>query len=249
VKSIGQVLRSEREKKKLTLQDVQKHIKIHPAYIRALEDDNYSVFEGKVHAKGFLRLYSKYLELNTEELLALWRRDYERYFEDTKTEKLYDISPVERSKIVLTPRLVLGTVAAVLIFAFFAYLYFQYSSYTDNPKLILHTPEDNLVLKEDIVDITGTTELDSKVFINNQEVVLNSEGNFAGSVRLREGINSISIVATNMLDKRTEEILTVIYRPDKPEVTPVDVNQVKETTESTSSKENSEEGNSDSSTE
>lgn len=236
MKSIGQLLRSEREKKKLTLQDVQKHIKIHPTYIRALEDDNYAVFEGKVHAKGFLRIYSKFLDLNTEELLALWRRDYERYFEDTKSEKLYNVIPVERAKIVLTPRLVFGTAAVILIFAFFAYLYYQYSSYTGNPKLVLHTPQDNLVLKDDIVDITGTTELDSKVYINNQEMALNPRGDFAGSVRLREGINSISIVAVNKLEKKTEEVLTIIYRPDR---LPVDLTpEAKESSETSPSGEN-----------
>jgi cytoskeletal protein RodZ len=60
MRSVGRLLLSEREKKKLTLQEVYKIVKIHPKYLKALEEDNYSLFEGKVHAKGFLKVYAEF---------------------------------------------------------------------------------------------------------------------------------------------------------------------------------------------
>ena len=59
-KSIGKLLLSQREKKKLTLEDIYKFIKIHPKYLYALENDDYSVFKGKGHAKGLLKIYGEF---------------------------------------------------------------------------------------------------------------------------------------------------------------------------------------------
>ena len=68
MKTVGQILKSQREKKKLTVNDVYKFIRIHPRFITALENDNYSGFEGRVHAKGFLKIYTDFLELNINEI-------------------------------------------------------------------------------------------------------------------------------------------------------------------------------------
>ena len=102
MRSVGQLLRSQREKRKLTLDSVQKVIKIHPKYIKALESDDYAAFEGKVHAKGFLKVYVEYLGLNIDEIMALWRRDYETVFEKTKEEKFFKFKSLEQDKFVIT---------------------------------------------------------------------------------------------------------------------------------------------------
>jgi len=82
VRSIGFILKSAREKKRVTLDDVYKNIKIHQNYIKALESDDYSIFSGKVHSKGFLKIYCEYLDLNIDDILALWRREYEYEFDN-----------------------------------------------------------------------------------------------------------------------------------------------------------------------
>ena len=88
------------------------------------------------------------------------------------------------------------------------------------------------MVESDLVDVTGKTELDSEVFINNQKVILNQTGNFAVSIKLKEGINTLSIVAVNKLGKKTEDIRTVIYRAEKLKEIPV-VEEGKESTQST----------------
>jgi hypothetical protein len=69
------------------------------------------------------------------------------------------------------------------------------------------------------------------VFINNQKLVLNTDGSFVTSLKLKEGINNISINAVNKLNKKTELIRTIIYRP---QVKPTPVIDVIQSTESTS---------------
>jgi len=232
-KSIGKLLLSQREKKKLTLEDIYKFIKIHPKYLYALENDDYSVFKGKVHAKGFLKIYGEFLDLNLDEVLALWRREYEGGFETIDNEKKTKLKNFESYSFVLTPQLILTVIGIIFCVLFFGYLFYQYKNYTDAPKLDIYYPQNNLLLEGDVLDVTGKTDIDSEVFINNQKIILNPDGSFATSLKLKEGINSLKISAVNKLAKKTEIIRTVIYRPEK-----IPVEKVEESTESTSSAEN-----------
>ena len=218
----------------MTIDDVYKAIKIHPSYLRALETDNYTVFSGKVHSKGFLKLYSEFLGLELSEILALWRREYEHEFEDKKEERFFQKKFVESPSFVITPGAVLIAFVFVALTAFFGYLYYQYRNFTGAPALNIFYPGDNLITEKSILDITGKTDLDSEMYINNQKIILSPDGSFAESVKLKEGLNTISIRATNKLSKTTEYVRTIIYRPtDAP---PADLNDVAgESTESSES--------------
>jgi cytoskeleton protein RodZ len=61
--TIGQQLRSAREARKLSLQDVEKAIHIRAHYLEALENDDFSRMPSKVQARGFLRLYADFLKI------------------------------------------------------------------------------------------------------------------------------------------------------------------------------------------
>lgn len=226
MKSIGDILKAQRQKRKLTIENINKAIKVHPKYVTALEENDYSVFDGKVHAKGFLKLYAEFLGLDVEEMLAIWRREYEADFDKVNKSLDYSFKPIEPVKFVVTPGIVLISVFLVLILGFFGYLFYQYKSFNGAPNLQITHPAHNQPLEVNIVDVIGKTDLDAQVYVNNQRVMLDKEGNFATSVSLNEGLNTLSIMAVNKLDKKTEDVRTVIYRapqarqtPDTPEST------------------------------
>src|SRR3990167_7844176 len=229
-KSIGKLLVSQREKKKLTVEDIYKFIKIHPKYLFALENDDYSVFKGKVHAKGFLKVYSEFLDLNLDEVLALWRREYEGGFDAIDNERKVKLKNLDNYSFVLTTKIVLTALGIIFCILFFGYLFYQYKNYTDAPKLDIYYPQNNLLLEQDVLDVTCRTDIDSEVFINNQKIILNPDGSFATSIKLKEGINSLKITAVNKLSKKTELIRTVIYRPSK-----INLEKTEETSEATES--------------
>ncbi|MFA6982296.1 MAG: helix-turn-helix domain-containing protein [Patescibacteria group bacterium] len=214
MKSIGQILINERKRRKLTLEDVQSAIKIHAKYIKALESDEYGVFDGKTHAKGFLKTYVEFLELDMQEVMALWRREYEKVFENRSAPAPDRFSNLKVSNLVLTPALFVSVIVFVLITAFFGYLYYQYKSFNDAPFLEVTYPENNFISKNSIVDVVGKTDVDSSVFVNNQKVLLNTDGSFATSIKMNEGINTLSILSVNKLDKKTELVRTIIFRPE-----------------------------------
>jgi len=215
MKSIGQILKAARLKKNYTIEDVNKFVKVHPKYIKAMEANDYSIFDGKVHSKGFLKIYVQFLELDLDELLALWRREYEAAFDNEKDFKLSRLKVLEPEKFIITPSTLIIVFVGTLLIGFFMYLFFQYRQYTDAPTLDIYYPEDNVVVEKDILDITGKVELDSEVFINNQKIIANTDGSFLTSIKLREGINTISIKSVNKLSKETETIRNIIFRPEE----------------------------------
>lgn len=66
---IGDILRKEREKQKLSVKDVEQGTSIRAVYIDALEKGEYDKLPGEVYAKGFIKNYGNFLELNGEDLV------------------------------------------------------------------------------------------------------------------------------------------------------------------------------------
>ncbi len=71
----GSILKSERLKKEYTLDDVSSATKINKKYLEYLEDDQFNKFPSSVYAKGFLQSYAKFLDLNVDRVIALYRRN------------------------------------------------------------------------------------------------------------------------------------------------------------------------------
>jgi cytoskeletal protein RodZ len=63
--TIGQQLKTAREARELSLQDVEKAIHIRVHYLQALENDDFSSMPSKAQARGFLRLYADFLKIQS----------------------------------------------------------------------------------------------------------------------------------------------------------------------------------------
>lgn len=66
---IGEILRKEREQQKLTIQDVEQATSIRALYIEALEQGEYDKLPGEVYAKGFIKNYANFLNLNGDDMV------------------------------------------------------------------------------------------------------------------------------------------------------------------------------------
>ena len=66
---IGEALRKEREKQRLTIQDIEEGTSIRASYIQAIESGEYNKMPGRVYAKGFVKNYANFLKLDGEEFV------------------------------------------------------------------------------------------------------------------------------------------------------------------------------------
>jgi cytoskeleton protein RodZ len=70
VPSFGEKLKLEREKKKMTLEDISATTKISTRMLHALEDEKFSQLPGGIFNKGFVRAYARTVGLDEDQTLA-----------------------------------------------------------------------------------------------------------------------------------------------------------------------------------
>ena len=87
MKEIGEVLRSTREEKGLSFEEISEITKIQTRYLQALEEGDTRVFPGEVYIKGSLRSYARVLNLDESELMAQYNQ-----------MKAQNLDPVEKEK-------------------------------------------------------------------------------------------------------------------------------------------------------
>lgn len=74
--SIGEILRLERERRGLSVQEVHDATKIAVSSIEALEQDRFDAFANKVYARAFLRDYANFLGLDSAALLEAYEQKW-----------------------------------------------------------------------------------------------------------------------------------------------------------------------------
>jgi cytoskeleton protein RodZ len=73
--SLGEQLRAQRERKGITLEQAAADTRIREKFLTALEGGDYPALPGAVYTRGFLRNYAEYLDLETDDLVALFQQE------------------------------------------------------------------------------------------------------------------------------------------------------------------------------
>jgi len=91
--TVGQFLRKRREERKVSLESVARFTRINLGRLEALERDEFHLPRGEVFIRGYLRSYAKFIELNPEEVIALYQHQIE-----AKRNQFQDIIPDQSSR-------------------------------------------------------------------------------------------------------------------------------------------------------
>lgn len=211
MRTVGQILKEERLKKYYTLEEVEKVTKIRKELLQALEEDQYSKLPPPTFIQGFIKNYGRFLDLPVEKLLAVFRRE----FSDQKhPPQILDSfsNPPDKRKFKITPAKFLGTLVLGLVIIFFAYLWFEYRFLVGAPFLEVTTPVDQTTTEVSIIEVSGRTEPEAKVRINDQEIQVDLSGRFVQEMTLTENVNNLVITATSKSGKVTKVERTVFLR-------------------------------------
>jgi cytoskeletal protein RodZ len=112
VASLGNTLKSARESRGYTLEQVSNETYIAERYLQALEIEEFSIFPGESYLQGFLKTYSEYLGLNVQEVFSLYQ-SMRGEQEAVPTELLVDKPPQFPFRIIPLILLGLAILAAV----------------------------------------------------------------------------------------------------------------------------------------
>lgn len=208
MKTAGQILKENRIKKEINLNDVTRETKIRKPYLLALEKDDYQSLPSVATTKGFIKNYAQFLGLEPERVVAIFKRDYRR----TQEQKGVFPPRVDLNKqFKWSPKKTLILVVALFVLAFLTYLVYQYHGLLGRPRLEIYSPVDNQQVIEEQIVIEGKTNPDNSVTINSSLTQLNEQGEFSYRFRLVSGENKIVIEATNRLGRKTRQTRTVYF--------------------------------------
>lgn len=211
MRTVGQVLKETRLAKFYKLEEVEKTTKIRKELLEALENDDYSKLPPPTFVQGFIKNYGKFLGLNEEKLLAIYRREFSDKKNPPKVMEAWS-NPLEHKRFHLTPRKVISGVIFSLVLAFFVYLWVEYRFLAGAPFLELSTPVDQMSVQSPVIKVIGKTDPEAKVMINNQAVEVDFAGNFLQEIKLAESANVIEITSTSKYGKVTKETRTVFLK-------------------------------------
>jgi cytoskeletal protein RodZ len=196
MRTVGQILKQAREEKMYSLEDVERNTKIRKEMLVALEEDNYSKLPPLTFIQGFIKNYGKFLGLDAEKLLAVFRRDYEASKHPPQVLESFS-KPIKHKAFSITPQRVLVLAVGLIILGFFAYLWFEYRQYVGAPDLQVSKPQDQQTVEIPSILVEGTTDAEAKVMVNDQEIGVENDGKFSEEVKLSQSTNRIIITATS----------------------------------------------------
>lgn len=196
---LGDRLKEERKRQKLTVEEIAKATRIRAQFLEAIEKGEYKKLPSSAYAQGFVKNYIDYLGLPEKELLALFRREFnEEEFVSVLPESFTKPREISLQGVRIRRA---GIIGISLLFVLIIYIFFQYRSAFFSPSLQVNTPAENTTITAQTITIKGTTEPNTTVTVNNIPVFVDSTGAYAKDITVFPGSVTVQVKATNSFGK------------------------------------------------
>jgi len=204
MKNLGEILSEARKKKHISITRAASDLLIKKEHIQALEDQKWSELPEPTFVKGFIKSYAAYLGLDTDHILAIYRRE----FDESKFQRSHK-NPRAEKRLFLTPSRIINFVFIFAVLVFIAYILISFSSIFSAPKLEVLMPQPNETTSVPIVQIIGKTDPEATVSIAGEFVPVDPQGNFSKEYSLKEGKNEIEVISSKRLSPKARVTRTV----------------------------------------
>ena len=207
MKTAGEIIKEARVKKKYSRARLESETKIKKEFIEALEQEDWARLPEYPVVSGFVKNIADALSLDRSRITAVLRRDY--------PPKPLDVNPRPdvTNKFIWSPRLTFILGVFIVIVVILGYLSLQYSRFVRPPDLEVFKPTDGQVVSDKKVIVSGKTNPDATVKINNQPILISEEGDFEAEIEISANTQEIEIHSVSRSGKGT-----VIRRKIKPEI-------------------------------
>ncbi|MEA3273431.1 MAG: helix-turn-helix domain-containing protein [Patescibacteria group bacterium] len=209
--TLGEFLLEERKKAGLTLEKTAGILRVGKDYLINVEQDYYEELPPDVYIKGFLRNYAKLLELDEDEVIAIYQQQKKITKQGPRIKKEKKKWRNLIPRFVITPELFIGGALILVVSAIVIYFFRVAENFSELPVLEITEPLENKTVENERLKIAGKASQESVLKINGQEIGLDDQGMFATEITLMGGINEIEVRAENKFGKVIEKKITVNY--------------------------------------
>jgi cytoskeletal protein RodZ len=210
-KTLPEILREQRLKENLSLDEVSFKTQISTIYLNYLEDGRYDKLPGEVYTKQFIKKLAKTYSLNESSLLKIYLAEKDSQL------TLQILRPSKKIKNwhtrFLTPKVIRLTAIIIVILAGLSYLGFEVNNIFKAPLLKILSPQTEIITDQQNIEIIGQTEPEVDLTINNQKILADEQGNFTKKVDLVDGVNVFTISAKKQHSKEQIATLSILRQP------------------------------------
>jgi cytoskeletal protein RodZ len=217
--TLGEQLKNIRSTGRITLSEVSRETKIPVKYLEMIEEGKYESLPPDVYVKGFLRGYAEFLGADPKKMINLYQREKEiKSNLNGDDKKIASVKMSKPVRFVVTPRIVIASIVAIIVLGGFFYIYRQIGRFAAVPRLVVTEPSDGENVEGNSIEIAGFTDKDAKLTINEQPIIVNDNGEFKENVLLQKGINMINISSTNRFEKSASKTFNINSNYQTPEL-------------------------------
>ena len=205
MRKVSDILRQKREEKELSLEDVSRDTKIKREFLEAIEEGEFQNLPSESYALGFAKTYAKYLGINTQSIVPLFRREY-------KSSHIPIVPEFRKSQHKFNRKFFLNSrsfLFLLVILIILGYIFFQYNSIIFPPYLSVTNPRGNQEIVGNIVEVKGKTDPYASILIDGDEAYVAISGDFKKSIFVFSGKKTIEVVAKNRFGKETRKEINI----------------------------------------
>lgn len=211
----GEVLKNKRESLGKPLDQVSSDTKIQKRFLEYIEQDKFSYFDSEVFLTGFIKIYAKYLGLDINKILALYRRSNPSVQRELikKEEKESKGKNIVGKKALsfktLDPKTLVTFILSTFLLLIIGYIGLQIYKFQTPPEITILEPLDGAEVNEESVTVKGEVDNNTVIEINDKAVETNDDGSFEKEIELKEGSNLITVRAKKNKNNTLEAVETI----------------------------------------
>lgn len=211
--AVSDLLKKRRIELSKSLKEVESATKIRKKYLQWIEDGDYEHLTDDVYTLGYIKSYADYLGFETAPIVNMYKKERLSYKQSKesggyiKTDSNMSLRPLGGQNFVLSSKTLVLLFSIMLFVLIAGYLSWQVIIIAAPPKITLNSNQERV--STDFVIISGQTDGESDVFIDDSPISTNADGSFSERVSLVSGSNVITVTAKNQLGKTTTVTRTV----------------------------------------
>lgn len=189
------ILKNTRLDKGYEIGEISKKLKVPAHHLTAIENEDVPSFPTEPYCSLIVREYAQCLGLNGTDVLSLFRRDFAQKIKPKNSQKSF---------ISLTPQFTFSVGIIILVVGFSLYLISEYFKFNLPPHLKVNWPQ-NLSVNTTAVEITGLTDPESTVRINQDLVIVDPTGFFQKKVSISTSSSTIFVESSSTNGKTSKD--------------------------------------------
>lgn len=188
----------------ISLEEASKDLNIPFRYLESLEHNTIQ----NIPADDFERMLKKYCGyLGVDFSLCLNSIKMRK-----KSPKIKKAGNIERKYLFSWPAILRRAFIIVIVLAVLVFFGIKVEQIFTPPTLNITYPQDGSVIESKHITISGKSEPEVELVVNNKEIFVSSDGSFSAEIDLQKGLNLIKITAKKRYSRSQEKEIRLLFK-------------------------------------